>query len=184
MLPLVPALELSHTEPSTRESGVFKISRIRLPETLPRGIIVKIIDREVKPIMMYIESWVKVFIMAIEPGFSPNKRPIPQTIARDVPCIINESAGSTALIIILVNRSNFEYSLLVFSNFSSCLPSLPFALTTLTPVKLSRVTRLSLSVAFWIFLNLGITVKIITKTTIIIASTENKLINASLPTPY
>ena len=84
-----------------------------------------------------------------------------QIISSAIPFIINIIAGNSADIVLLTKSWLFLKVTFSLSNRSSSCFSRPNTRITETPVKSSRVTRLTLSTSFCIILNFGITKNVI-----------------------
>ena len=93
------------------------------------------------------------------------------TIRTDTPFMINIMLGIMNVIVLLVKSIVLVSFLLASSNLSSSFFSLPKALITERPVRISLDTRLTLSTSFCISLNLGIAITIRSITNAMITAT-------------
>ena len=141
---------------SSIEECVLITSSIRSAATIALGSITDIIVSIRNDITMSIEY---VINAVIEPTCITPASILcaaTHTIRTDKPFMINIMLGIMNVIVLLVKSIVLVSFLLASSNLSSSFFSLPKALITERPVRISLDTRLTLSTSFCISLNLGI----------------------------
>ena len=156
--------------------SLFKTSSTRSAETAALGSITEIIQIIRNDIIICIAYWINAIISPTCIAPSLILCPPTHTIRTVIPFITSIIVGIINVMARLTNKFNFVRSLLALSKRSSSCFSVWNARITGSPVRISRLTRFSLSTMFCTILNFGITTMKSTATTMTISSTARPMI--------